>query len=394
MTGWVEEARQGNPRAVDAALSVALAAFLAAELSLSDALQGPAWVNWGFGMVFPVALFFRRPYPLVAFVAMCAAGGTSNLLDGDLIENPFTPFFCVFLTSYALGTRTASHRLVPSVVVALAALTYVNVTMDPFRADDIVFSALVVFAMPFLAGRAVRSQRERTVALREANVALSRDAAQASALAVANERARIARELHDVVAHSMSVMVIQAEGARRLVEKDPERASAALDQIVDTGRAGLAEMRKLLGVLRGDEEKARTAPQPGLGNLELLAERARNAGLVVDVRVVGEPVPLPPGVDVSAYRIIQEALTNTLQHGGKGVRAIVTVTYSPSALDLVVVDNGPGPPGGFDLSDRGSSVGHGIVGMRERVGLYGGDLLVGPGPDGGFEVRARIPIGG
>ena len=391
MTGWVDKARGVDVRARDALLSAGLAAFFALELAVSDSLQGPAWVNWGFGMVFPIALFWRRQYPLLVFVVMCIAGGTSNLLDGDVIENPFTPFFCVFITSYALGTRTAQRDLVRSVVVALAALTYVNATNDPFRVEDLVFSSLIVFAMPFLAGRAVRGQRERTVALREANIALSRDADQASALAVANERARIARELHDVVAHSMSVMVIQAEGARRLVAKDPERAQAALDQIVDTGRSGLSEMRKLLGVLRGDDEQARTAPQPGLGNLDVLVGRARDAGLVVDVRVHGEPVPLPPGVDVSAYRIVQEALTNTLQHGGKGVRAIVSVTYSPSLLDLVIADNGPGAPG-IDLSDRGSSVGHGIVGMRERVGLYGGDLLVGPGPDGGFEVRARIPI--
>ena len=381
-------------RAGDALLSAALAAFLGLELALSDALQGPTWVNWGFGAVFPLALFWRRRHPLVVFVLMTGAAGTSNLLDGDLIENPFTPFFCVFITSYAVGTRTASRDVPRAIAVAFAGLIYVNATMDRFRLEELVFSSLIVLAMPFLAGRAVRGQRERAAALREANLALERDAERAAALAVANERARIARELHDVVAHSMSVMVIQAEGARRLVAKDPERAEAALDQLVDTGRSGLAEMRKLLGVLRGEGEEARTAPQPGLGNLELLVGRARDAGLVVDVRVVGEPSPLPPGVDVSAYRIVQEALTNTLQHGGKGVRAIVTVTYSPSSLDLVVVDNGPGPPSGVDLSERGSSVGHGIVGMRERVGLYGGDLLVGPGPDGGFEVRARIPIGG
>ena len=392
MTGWVDRARGVDVRVRDALLSAALVAFLAAELALSDSLQGPAWVNWGFGMVFPIALFWRRPYPLLVFVAMATAGGTSNLLDGDLIENPFTPFFCVFITSYALGTRTPSRGLAQAVVVALAGLTYVNATADPFVVEDLVFSSIIVFAMPFLAGRAVRGQRERAAALREANLALERDTQQASALAVANERARIARELHDVVAHSMSVMVIQAEGARRLVAKDPERAGQALDQIVDTGRSGLQEMRKLLGVLRGEDEQARTAPQPGLGNIDLLVQRARDAGLVVDVRVVGAPLPLPPGVDVSAYRIVQEALTNTLQHGGKGVRAIVTITYSPSSLDLVVVDNGPGP--GYDLGARGSSVGHGIVGMRERVALYGGDLLVGPGPDGGFEVRARIPIGG
>jgi len=210
---------------------------------------------------------------------------------------------------------------------------------------------------------------------------------------VAAERARIARELHDVIAHSVSVMVIQAGAAEQLLEETPERARGPLEAVQDTGRQTIVELRRLLGILREDGQELSLAPQPGLAGLDLLVEEMRQAGLPVQLRVKGEPGRLSPGVDLAAYRIIQEALTNTLRHAGPA-QAQVVVRYQDHAVELEVLDDGQGPePGDGAERDRG----HGLVGMRERVALYGGTLRAGPlaattGTAGtGYAVRARLP---
>ncbi len=206
--------------------------------------------------------------------------------------------------------------------------------------------------------------------------------------AVAEERARIARELHDVVAHNVSLMVVQAVAAEDVFDTRPELSREALRAIETSGRAALGELRRLLGTVRPESGDNGNDPQPGLAQLEALAASMRAAGLDVSVRVSGESVQLPAGIDLSAYRIVQEALTNTLRHA-RASRACVNVRWSPDAVELEVIDDGRGAAGGaFDGS------GHGIVGMRERVALLEGTLTLGPGPQGGFRVFAVLPIEG
>ncbi|MDQ4055582.1 MAG: sensor histidine kinase, partial [Actinomycetota bacterium] len=206
--------------------------------------------------------------------------------------------------------------------------------------------------------------------------------------AVADERARIARELHDLVAHSMGVIVIQAQGAQRAIDPSPERAREALASIERAGRSGMAELRRLLGLLTetGDDADS-TAPQPGLDQLPDLVDRVRATGLAVDLAVEGDVRPLPAGLELTGYRIVQEAITNVLKHAG-ATTVDVRVRYQPDSLDIDVRDHGRGS------ASAATNGGHGLVGMRERVGLYGGSVTAGPRPEGGFSVRARIPVDG
>jgi signal transduction histidine kinase len=205
---------------------------------------------------------------------------------------------------------------------------------------------------------------------------------------VAAERARIARELHDIVAHNVSVMVVQAEAADEMLDRaSPDRAREPVQRIQETGRAALSDMRRLLGILRQSEAVDGFAPQPGIANLDLLLAKLRETGLDVDLEVVGDAHPLPPGVDLSAFRIIQEALTNTLKYAGP-VHVQVVVRFTDDAVELEIADDGSGAP------NAGSGEGHGLVGMSERVALYGGELEAGPAPSGGFLVRARLPLDG
>jgi signal transduction histidine kinase len=224
-------------------------------------------------------------------------------------------------------------------------------------------------------GRAIRHRR-----LREEK--LEREKAEAEA-AIAEERTRIARELHDVVAHAISVIVLQARGGRRLLATDPAEARQALDAIERTASQALAEMRRLLGLLRESDEQLALAPQPTLARLDDLVGQVREAGLPVEVAIEGTPLELPPGIDLSAYRIVQEALTNALKHAGPA-SARVTVRYGEGELELEVSDDGAG-------SGNGGGGGQGLAGIRERVAVFGGDVEAGSRPEGGYAVRARLP---
>ena len=238
-------------------------------------------------------------------------------------------------------------------------------------------------------------QRALAAELQERAARLERERADEARQAVASERARIARELHDVVAHHVSMMVVQAEAGPVAVEHDPARATGAFEAIAATGRQALVEMRRLLGMLRGDEEQAPSlAPQPGLAEVPSLVEQVGRAGLQVELVVEGTEAALPAGVDLSAYRIVQEALTNALRHGGDG-RTRVLVRYGDHELQLRIWDEGR-PAGGDGSPPPGrteTAPGRGLLGMKERVRLFGGELRAGPGPNGGFTVDARIPIG-
>lgn len=203
--------------------------------------------------------------------------------------------------------------------------------------------------------------------------------------AVAEERARIARELHDAVGHSVSVMTVQASAVRRLLTPEQKRELEALTAVERTGREALAEMRRMVGVLRDPDEAPALSPQPGLGQLDRLLQHVRDAGLPVELRTDGEPAQLPPGLDLTAYRLVQEGLTNAIKHA-RAEKAEVLLRFEPKALEIVVTDDGQG-------TGVGSGDGHGLIGMRERVSVYGGELSVGPRDEGGFELRARLPLG-
>lgn len=240
-----------------------------------------------------------------------------------------------------------------------------------------------VIAAAWAIGEAVRQQRAYAAGLQE-------QARREARALVAEERLRIARELHDVVAHGMSLIAVQAGVANHVVAQQPQEAARALSSIEATSRQALREMRRLLGVLRdadGGRDGPELAPAPGLADLPELVERTRRAGIQVDIEANGDIVDLPPGIELTGYRIVQEALTNVVRHSGAD-RCRVVVVREPDALHIDVTDNGSGL-GDPDQPERGA----GIAGMRERVGLYGGELHVGPQPEGGYRVTARIPVG-
>ena len=319
-------------------------------------------------------LLLRTRLPLVALVLEVAL--LQLLVNVDTIENndPMAVVIIVMIASYSAGAHARGKSLAAAVVV-LAAATVAAMIGDgeSLNVSGFLFFGFF-FGAPFLAGFVIRVRRER-----ERLLVQERD--ERAQAAVAEERGRIARELHDVVAHAISVIVLQARGARHA---DEAERNDALDAIESTGAKALAEMRRLLHMLRADDEAVALAPQPSLAQLEPLAAQVRDAGLPVELRIEGSPRELPPGVDVSAYRIVQEALTNALKHAGPA-RARVSIRYADDALELEIADTGSG-------ATNGAGVGHGLVGMRERVAVFGGELDSGPRDGGGFAVRARLPL--
>jgi signal transduction histidine kinase len=243
------------------------------------------------------------------------------------------------------------------------------------------------YGLAWLIGDNLRVRRAYTRQLEERAVELEHEREERADRAVTEERARIARELHDVVAHYVSVMVVQAAGARRVVDKDPVAAKRALEAVEIAGRTALAEMRRMLEVLRADDPGM--GPQPGLGEIERLIQNVRDAGLPVDFSIEGSACCLPAGMDLAAYRIVQEALTNTVKHGGKA-SARVTVRYTADTLEIEVIDDGRGAAA--PLLSAADGGGHGLIGMNERVALFGGVLQAGPVLTGGYRVFARMPI--
>lgn len=246
-----------------------------------------------------------------------------------------------------------------------------------------VFVAPLIIA--WVLGDSMRYRRAYYLDLEDKARRLERERDQQAQIGAAAERARIARELHDVVAHHVSVMVVQAEGASYALDTSPETTRRALGTIAETGRSALAEMRRLIGVLRSEGNAADRAPQPGVDQLEDLLEQVRATGIAVDFKVEGVPVPLPQGMALAAYRIVQESLTNTRKHGGPRVRADVSLHYGEDELRMLVRDDGRGASA---LTD---GKGNGLTGMKERVAMYGGALRAGPRLEGGYQVEAVLP---
>jgi signal transduction histidine kinase len=377
--------RRVKPAAWDWLLGAALALGGAIEAQVASGIHGSRAVASVGVAVIGGTVALRRARPLGA-MGLWLAGVAGMVAAGTTPTEISTPFLTLFLLPYAAGSRLTRGPALLALAMLWSGVA-IAVAWDP-RAlwSDFFFPGM--FGTCFwVAGRLVRSRSELTAELHEAAVRAADARAAQAAGAVADERRRIARELHDVVAHSVSMMVVQAGGARRILDRDPARAIAAAGLIEHTGREALAEMRRLLGVLHPDDhEPAAYGPQPTLRELGALVERARTAGLPVGLTVDGEQRQLSAGLDLAAYRVVQEALTNVVKHGG-GAPTEVRVHYRADAVEIRIADQGDGA---LDVPLGGS--GQGLVGMRERVRMYGGELRAGRRSDGGFEVRAVLPF--
>jgi signal transduction histidine kinase len=350
-----------------------------------DAPDLPVGLSMAFEAGLTLTLLARRRFPFGAPAAMLVAGTALSFVDGRLIPYSFTGFLAALAAAFLLGSLAERQQALVGLALTFAALVVI-VGNDPERsAGDFIFIPLV-FVTAWLAGYGLTRRLERAQAAEERARRMELEREAEARAAVAEERARIARELHDVVGHAVSVMTVQASGVRRLLRPDQEREREALEIVERTGREALAEMRRLVGVLRRPEEAPALAPQPSLQHLERLVEQARDAGLPVEVQVEGEAIDLPAGLDLTAYRVVQEALTNAVKHAGAS-RAEVVVRYGDGVVELSVTDDGRGYSDG-----KAASGGHGLVGMRERVAVYGGELEAGPTPGGGYALRARLPV--
>src|SRR5215471_12447088 len=377
----------GDPGIVlDAGLGIAAAAWGSPRLIGSEAIAGPWWLLGLLPLLLGGSLLLRRRAPLLMWLAIWAGIALLCLLAGNSVRGlAFT--FVLFAAAYSLGAHASFRRAVAGLVLTAPvvavishrgelALTFSQGEQSGQAAVALSFLQLLAF---WLAGVFVHARR-RAVSLAARSAASQRQAEQAAAA----ERARIARELHDIIAHHLSVVVLQAAGARA----SGKPAGAALEKIEHSARQALEETSRLLNVLRDPGEEAGLAPQPGTGDLDALAAAVRAAGLPVNLVIDGDLAAIPATVDVSVYRIVQEALTNVLKHAGPA-RAEVTIGCEQDAVTIEVTDNGTGQPG-----NGSPGGGHGLAGMRERAAAFGGELAAGPRPGGGFAVRARLPLGG
>ena len=373
----VRGAVRQHPLTADAALAFLLAALVVWEVLTTDVTGSPPLlILAGLAMTLPLAL--RRVSPIWVLVLVMAASAAVGLATADLDEiaqEMQTPFIAELVAIYSVAVYSERRIALIGLLLSWAAL----IAAEP---DDFVVMA-PVWAAAWMVGRVVRAREQDAQRLGELADALERERVEEARLAVAEERTRIARELHDVVAHAMSTIVLEAGAERVNLQQAQKSTHDTLRSIEHTGRQALAEMRRLVGVLRTDGDEAELLPQPSLSHLDLLVEQVGRAGLPVELHLVGRPVGLAPGLDISAYRIVQEALTNVLKHAGQA-HAEVTVTYGERMLEIEVVDDG-----------RGGAVngsGHGLAGLRERVALFDGELRAGGRTGGGFVVWARLPL--
>ncbi len=376
---------------------VCLAVTLAVNLSGSESVtanRDPDAVTVALTVLSVGSIALRRRFPLTILAVTLAGVLGLVLVKGTVGMATIGPFIAAY-TAVTLGSARNSRRAIALVILALA-LTAILDPVDLSREGAVITSA--AFAGVILLATSTRARREGAeadVRAAEQQLTLERERAdterERASLTATQERLRITRELHDVIGHAMSVMVVQAGAAGRLLDTaDPTRARAAVAEIENTGRRAMAEMRNLLGVLReggaeGDESPR--APAPTLDDVHPLVTRVGQAGLPTTMAVHGAPLVLTAGVDLAAYRIVQEALTNCLKHSG-ATCARVEVTYRPTEVEVLVTDDGTG----LTQGTIEPATGHGLAGMRERVAAYGGDLTIGDRPEGGFEVRATLPF--
>ena len=327
------------------------------------------------------ALLFRRRAPFVAPLVVAAGAVVLTLVDPSAAYSLDTMVVPIMLSAWAAGWLDDRRRAAIALVAILAAGWTVFLRAPGVRWTELVWLTFTLTGVFLISTAAARhSERARLAEER------ARRSEEEARRAVEDERNRITRELHDVLAHSVSVMTVQASAVRRLLTPDQQREREALMTVEETGRQALSEMRRLLGIMRTEGDVAALAPQPGLGTLPALVEQVRQSGLPVELTVEGEPVKLAAGVDLSAYRIVQEALTNALKHAGPA-HAWVAVRYVGDDVEIEVANDGRS-------QGDNDGAGHGLVGMRERAALCGGELHSGPRPGGGFKISARLPVAG
>ncbi len=376
---------------VDALLAFALAATAQYEIwadpLFDDGIPGPRLANAVLLLLITVPLAWRRRAPTAVFAIVLASIGLQIALIDDTRSDqpPFQHWIALLVVFYSLGAHAERRRAL--IVGALGgAAVFVGDLADLLLGEagvEDTLPAWFMLAAAYGVGFALRGQRIQSNLLAHRAERLEREREQKARLAVAEERVRIARELHDIVAHAISVIVVQAQAGERVLEGEQASAREALGSIETTGRQALVEMRRLLGILRKEDRELALAPRPSLAYLDVLAEGVREAGLPVELHFEGEVKQLPPGVDLSAYRIVQEALTNSLKHAGPA-SAQVVVRYRPGEVEIEISDDGRG-------AVDGRVGGHGLVGMRERAALVGGTVESGSNGGRGYTVRARLP---
>jgi signal transduction histidine kinase len=335
-------------------------------------------------VVLVLPLFARRRFPFAAPASYWLIAAGLTYVDGLLI--PFVGSLTVvgLLAAFLLGNLRDSRQAGIGLALIIGSLVIiVDNIPGPAMTSDLVFIPLRYVAI-WVAGYALRERTEQAEAAELRAMLAERERDAAARIAVAEERARIARELHDIVAHAVSVMVLQVGAVRHKLSSAPAEDREALTAVEQTGRMALVEMRRLLAAMRTDEDEAELGPQPGLDRLDVLLDEVGRAGLPVRLHVDGEPFPLPRAIDLSAYRIVQEGLTNALKHA-RASHADVTLRYAPDELQLEVRDDGVG-------SSTSDGLGHGLVGVHERVKIYGGEMSAGKANGGGFVLSTRLPV--
>jgi signal transduction histidine kinase len=375
--------------AFDSALALVAAslpmAFFASMPVPSGVPVGVVALGYALVLLHTLPLVARRRFP-GAVLALCVASG---LAFAALFMPPFFLGPALLVAVYSVAAY--GRRWVSLAGLVVAELGLAAVWLTPAMLDRSTFLLYMgIIAVAWVLGHFVGDRQVYAAQLEERTAELERAREELARRAVVEERLRLARELHDVVAHAMSVIAVQSGVGAHVAASRPEEVGKALAAIEATSRAALTELRRLLGVLRQDSEpQASLTPVPGLANLDSLLAEVGKAGLAVRVRVEGTPLPLPAGVDLSAYRIVQEALTNVVKHAGPA-HAQVTIRYRDQEVAVEVIDDGRGVAA--VAGDGGKGTGHGLIGMAERVAAFGGDLEVGPRPGGGFRVAARLPL--
>ncbi|MEU4306377.1 MULTISPECIES: sensor histidine kinase [Streptomyces] len=381
----VARLRTTNPYAVDAAVATLVLFAVSLQWMFPDEGDDPlSWPGWLLGAATAVPLVWRRAAPFASACAVSAATPAQAVYHApppDLMYGGFV----VLYTLAALGRPWQRRVMLAGWLIGVAVTIRHNEDAEPFEYAFQLLSLVGAYALGVLA----RTQRAYTAALEDRARRLERERAADTARATARERARIARDMHDVLAHAVSLMVVQAEAGPVVVRSDPARAEAAFDAIASTGRDAMTQLRRILGVLE-DEERPDAVPsrvpQPGVDGLAgLVRQVAESTGLRVRLRVTGEPRTLAPDTEVAAYRIAQEALTNTVRHAYASC-ATVGLDWREDEVTLTVTDDGRGP------SPVPGTGGHGLIGIRERAAACGGDAVTGGGPGGGFRVAVRLPV--
>jgi signal transduction histidine kinase len=367
----------------DLLIAALATAAMVEVIATENSTQTTRWFGLPAIAILVLPIFARRRFPFGGPLAYFVLAAAISLVDWQLVPDRESFFVIGLAVAFLLGNLRNAWQAGIGLVVAVTSLAFIVYQIPVHTTGELVFIP-IDFMVAWVAGFALRERSEQAEAAEVRASVAERERDAAARIAVAEERARIARELHDIVAHAVSVMVLQIGAVRHKLPDALAEDRDALQGVERAGRTALAEMRRLLGAMRPDGDEAALVPQPGLDGLDLLLDEIGRAGLPVELHVDGERVELPRAIDLSAYRIVQEGLTNALKHA-RATRADVTVRYRPDEVQLEVRDNGVG-------SSTTDGLGHGLVGIRERVKIYGGEMTAGAANGGGFVLATRLPV--